>query len=76
MAYEPGKNPFNPLIIGAVAVILALIAFLVLREPTGTQQAGIDSSPPASTAPAPSPTPPPATQKSPSIPPAGGSGSQ
>ena len=56
MAYEPGRNPFNPLIIGAVAVVLALVAFLLFREGTGTQQAGIES-PPAATSPGVTPAP-------------------
>ena len=43
MAYEPGRNPFNPLIVGAAAVIIALVAFLFFREGTSTQQAGIES---------------------------------
>ncbi|MEX0591120.1 MAG: hypothetical protein WD207_08535 [Xanthobacteraceae bacterium] len=68
MAYEPGRNPFNPLLIGAIAVIVALAAFLVFRDGTGTsEQARIETRPPAATAPAPSPTPPPvsAPQKKP-----------
>jgi hypothetical protein len=57
MAYEPGRNPYNPLIIGAIAVIVALVAFLVFRESTGpTQQAGIEA-PPAATSPGVTPTP-------------------
>ncbi len=53
MAYQPGRNPFNPLLVGAIAVIVALVAFLVLRDGTDmTQQAGIQN-PPASTTPAP-----------------------
>ena len=52
MAYEPGRNPFNPLAVGAIAVIIALVAFLVFREGDTTQQAGIES-PPAATSPAP-----------------------
>ncbi|MEX2128715.1 MAG: hypothetical protein WD871_10805 [Xanthobacteraceae bacterium] len=68
MAYQPGRNPFNPLIIGAIAVIVALAAFLVFRDSSGTsEQARIETRPPAATTPAPSPTPPPAStpQKSP-----------
>jgi len=53
MAYQPGRNPFNPLLVGAIAVIAALVAFLVFRDGTDmTQQAGIES-PPAATTPAP-----------------------
>ena len=52
MAYEPGRNIFNPLVVGAIAVIVALVAFLALRDGDTTQQAGIQS-PPASTSPAP-----------------------
>jgi hypothetical protein len=53
MAYQPGRNPFNPLLVGAIAVIAALVAFLVFRDGTDmTQQAGIQS-PPTSTTPAP-----------------------
>lgn len=75
MAYEPGRNPFNPLIIGAVAVILALAAFLFFRDSADmTQQAGLESQPPAATTPAPSATPPP--KSSPATPQGGGSGSQ
>jgi hypothetical protein len=60
MAYEPGRNPFNPLIIGAIAVIVALVAFLAFRDGSETsRQAGIDSRPPASTTPAPNPGSPP-----------------
>jgi hypothetical protein len=68
MAYQPGRNPFNPLIIGAIAVIVALVAFLVFRDGSETRrQAGINSQPPASTTPAPNPAPPPvsAPQKTP-----------
>jgi hypothetical protein len=66
MAYEPGRNPFNPLLIGAIAVIVALVAFLVFRDGSGTsEQARIDTQPPVATKPAPSPTPAPAPQKSP-----------
>jgi hypothetical protein len=70
MAYEPGPNPFNPLLVGAIAVIVALVAFLVFREGGTTQQAGIES-PPAATSPAPRSSPPgppdtaPATQNRP-----------
>ena len=56
MAYEPGRNPFNPLAVGAIAVIIALVAFLVFREGDTTQQAGIES-PPAATSPAPRSSP-------------------
>jgi hypothetical protein len=60
MAYTPGRNPFNPLIIGAIAVIVALVAFLVFRDTSGTQQqAGIGTAPPPATTPAPSTLPPP-----------------
>ena len=58
MAYETGRNPFNPLIVGAIAVIVALVAFLVFREGTDPQQqAGIES-PPAITGTSPNPGPP------------------
>lgn len=50
MAYEPRRNPFNPLVVGAIAVILALAAFLFFREGETTQQAGVGS-PPAATNP-------------------------
>ncbi|HEX5777337.1 MAG TPA: hypothetical protein VFY21_00710 [Xanthobacteraceae bacterium] len=53
MAYEPGRNLFNPLLVGAIAVIIALVAFLALRDGDTTQQAGIES-PPAATSPGPS----------------------
>ena len=53
MAYEPGRNLFNPLVVGAIAVIVALVAFLALRDGGTTQQAGIES-PPAATSPSPS----------------------
>ncbi len=57
MSYQPGRNPFNPLLVGAIAVIVALVAFLVFRDGTDTtQQAGVES-PPATTAPAPRPGP-------------------
>jgi hypothetical protein len=68
MAYEPGRNPFNPLIIGAIAVVVALVAFLVFRDGSETsRQAGINRQPPSATAPAPNPAPPPvsAPQKTP-----------
>jgi hypothetical protein len=58
MAYDPGRNPFNPLLIGAIAVVLALVAFLVFRDSSGTQQqAGISTAPPPATAPAPNTLP-------------------
>jgi hypothetical protein len=48
MAYGPRRNTFNPLIVGAIAVIVALAAFLLFREGTDTtEQARID--PPAAT---------------------------
>jgi hypothetical protein len=56
MAYENRPNPFNPLIIGAIAVIVALAAFLIFREADTTQQAGIES-PPAATSPGTTPAP-------------------
>ena len=75
MAYDPGRNPFNPLIIGAIAVIVALTAFLMFRDSTDTtQQAGIETQPPAATTPAPSATPPP--KNTPAAPQGGSSGSQ
>jgi hypothetical protein len=50
-----GFNPFSPLIVGAIAVVVALVAFLVFSETTGTQQAEFNTTPPAaSTPPAPS----------------------
>jgi hypothetical protein len=69
MAYDPGRNPFNPLMIGAIAVIVALVAFLVFRDSSGTQQqAGIGTAPPPVTTPAPGTLPAPGSipQKSPS----------
>jgi len=57
MAYEPGRNLFNPLLVGAIAVIVALVAFLAFREGGTTQQAGVES-PPAATSPAERPGPP------------------
>ena len=60
MAYDPSRNPFNPLLIGAIAVVIALVAFLLLRDSSGNlQQAGISTAPPPATSPAPStlPTP-------------------
>ena len=58
MAYDPGRNPFNPLLIGAIAVVLALVAFLVFRDSSGNlQQAGISTAPPPATAPAPNTLP-------------------
>jgi hypothetical protein len=58
MAYDPGRNPFNPLLIGAIAVVLALVAFLVFRDSSGTQQqAGISTAPPPATAPTPNTLP-------------------
>jgi hypothetical protein len=55
MANLPGRNPYNPLLVGAIAVIVALAAFLIFREGTGpTQQAGIES-PPTITSPAKTP---------------------
>jgi hypothetical protein len=60
MAYDPGRNPFNPLMIGAIAVIVALVAFLVFRDSSGTQQqAGISTAPPQTSTPAPNTLPPP-----------------
>jgi hypothetical protein len=59
MAYERRRNSFNPLVVGAIAVIAALVVFLLFREGTdNTEQARID--PPASTSPkaAPSAGPP------------------
>lgn len=51
MAPRPRRNTFNPLILGAIAVVAALVAFLIFREGTDTmQQAGI-ASPPAATNP-------------------------
>jgi hypothetical protein len=58
MAFDPGRNPFNPLLIGAIAVVLALAAFLILRDSSGTrQQAGISTAPPPATSPAPNTLP-------------------
>ncbi len=48
-----GMNPFSPLIIGAIAVIVALVAFLVFSDTTGTQQADVKISPPVTSTPAP-----------------------
>jgi hypothetical protein len=47
MADHYGRNPYNPLLIGAIAVIVALVAFLVFRDGAGpTRQAGIESQTP------------------------------
>lgn len=74
MAYDPGRNRLNPLLIGAIAVILSLAAFLFFRDSADmTQQAGLESGPPAATTPAPSATPPP--KSSPAEPQGDGSGS-
>jgi hypothetical protein len=63
MVHRSGTNPFNPLILGAAAIIIALVAFLIFREgPESTQQAGIQSQPPATTNPAPT-NPAPAPQQ-------------
>jgi hypothetical protein len=60
MAFDPGKNPFNPLLIAAIAVVLALVAFLVFRDSSGSQQhAGISTAPPPATTQTPSTLPPP-----------------
>ena len=78
MAYEPGRNPYNPMIVGAIAVIVALVAFLVFRESTvGTQQAGIES-PPAATSPSTTPMrgPPGPLNPAPTTPTPQGSGAQ
>lgn len=57
MAYDPRRNAFNPLLVGAIAVIVALVAFLLFREGMDPQQqAGIES-PPAATSPGTTPTP-------------------
>jgi hypothetical protein len=57
MTYQPGKRPFNPLLVGAIAVIAALAAFLIFRDGVDTtQQAGIESPPAPTVAPA-TPTP-------------------
>jgi hypothetical protein len=54
MTYRPGKRPFNPLLVGAIAVIAALAAFLIFRDGMdSTQQAGIDSPPSVTAPPAP-----------------------
>lgn len=72
---DSGVNAFSPLLIGAVAVIVALVAFLAFSNTSGTnQQAEFNTSPPAtSTTPAPSapaetgpsvvPSTPPATEQ-------------
>jgi hypothetical protein len=75
MAYNPGRNPFNPLIVGAIAVMLALAAFLLFRDGTSTQQAGIESPPPISSPgavkpPPGEPNPPPTTPNPPANQPA------
>jgi hypothetical protein len=50
MTNHSGRNPYNPLLIGAIAVIVALAAFLAFRDGTGpTQQAGFESPPTATT---------------------------
>jgi hypothetical protein len=69
MAYERRRNTFNPLIVGAIAVIVALAAFLLFREGTdSTEQARID--PPAATSPkaAPSSGPPGPANQAPTTP--------
>lgn len=51
---DSGFSPFSPLIIGAVAVLVALVAFLVFSDTTGpNQQAEFNTNPPATSAPAP-----------------------
>ena len=78
MAYDPGRNPYNPMIIGAIAVIVALVAFLVFREGTDPQQqAGIES-PPAITGQGtrPNPGPPGPPNMAPTTPTPQGSGAQ
>lgn len=50
---DPGFNPFSPLIVGAIAVLVALVAFLLFSGTTGTQQAEFNTTPPAATTPAP-----------------------
>jgi hypothetical protein len=74
MAYNPGTNRFNPLLIGAIAVILALAAFLVFRDGTQTsEQARVETQPPTATTPAPNPASP---QRAPATPPSRETGSQ
>jgi hypothetical protein len=56
MAYGNRPNPFNPLIVGAIAVIVALAVFLIFREGDTTQQADLNT-PPAATSPSTAPAP-------------------
>ncbi len=50
-----GSSAFSPLIIGAVAVLIALGAFLLFSDSSGTnQQAEFNTNPPAASTPAPS----------------------
>lgn len=72
MAYDTGRNPFNPLIVGSIAVIIALTVFLIFREGTPNQQAGIDSPPAVTTQTPPpgEPNPPPTTPNPPANQPA------
>jgi hypothetical protein len=65
MTNHSGRNPYNPLLIGAIAVVVALAAFLAFRDGTGpTQQADIKS-PPAVTSPGSVPSAAPPAQPSP-----------
>lgn len=51
---DSGFNPFSPLIIGAIAVIVALVAFLAFSGTSTNQQAEFNTNPPATSTPAPS----------------------
>ena len=73
MAMQSGNKGFSPLIIGAIAVIAALVLFLMFSGGTGNQQAGIDTVPPPAAKPT-APAMPPASAPR-TIPPAG-SGTQ
>lgn len=44
--YRGRVRPFTPLIVGAVAVILALLLFLLFRGGDATQQVGVETATP------------------------------
>jgi hypothetical protein len=73
MAMQSENRSFSPLMIGAIAVIAVLVLFLLFAGGTGTQQAGIDTVPPATTKSS-APATPPAT--APKTTPPAGSGAQ
>ncbi len=64
-----GTSSFSPLVIGAAAVIIALVAFLYFADNTGTQQAEFNTNPPATTT-TPAPLPDRSPGMAPSNPPA------